>query len=42
MAAFKEHCSFSFWKAKLMKDPEGILQVADKHAMGNFDRITLL
>jgi uncharacterized protein YdeI (YjbR/CyaY-like superfamily) len=41
-AAFKEHCAFTFWKAKLMKDPEGILQVADRHAMGNFDRITSL
>ena len=42
MAGFKEHCSFSFWKAKLMNDPENILQVADKGAMGNFDRITSL
>lgn len=42
MAAFKEHCRFVFWKAKLMKDPEGILQVADKHSMGNFDKITSL
>ena len=42
MAAFKEHCAFGFWKAKLMKDPEGILQVAERHAMGNFDRITSL
>jgi uncharacterized protein YdeI (YjbR/CyaY-like superfamily) len=25
-----------------MKDPEGILQVAERHAMGNFDRITSL
>jgi uncharacterized protein YdeI (YjbR/CyaY-like superfamily) len=42
MAGFKEHCTFSFWKAKLMKDPEGILQVAERAAMGNFDRITSL
>src|SRR6478736_4987919 len=42
MAAFKEHCAFTFWKAKLMKDPEGILQVAERAAMGNFDRITSL
>lgn len=40
MAGFKEHCSFGFWKAKLMNDPEGILQVTDRGAMGNFDRIT--
>jgi uncharacterized protein YdeI (YjbR/CyaY-like superfamily) len=42
IAAFKEHCTFTFWKAKLMKDPESILQVAERHAMGNFDRITSL
>ena len=24
MAAFKEHCAFSFWKAKLMNDPYGL------------------
>jgi len=42
MAAFKEHCTFLFWKAKLMKDPEKILQVEDRGAMGNFDRITSL
>ena len=40
MAAFKEHCSFGFWNASLMKDPESILQVKDKGAMGHFDRIT--
>lgn len=42
IAGFKEHCTFTFWKAKLMKDPENILQVADRHSMGNFDRITSL
>ncbi len=26
MAAFKLHVGFGFWKAKLMKDPEGLLQ----------------
>ena len=40
MAAFKEHCTFLFWKAKLMQDPEKILQVEKRGAMGNFDRIT--
>lgn len=40
MAAFKQHCAFGFWNAPLMKDPEGILQVKDKGAMGHFDRIT--
>jgi len=42
MAAFKEHCAFLFWKASLLKDPEGILQVKDREAMGNFARITSL
>ncbi|HTI07053.1 MAG TPA: YdeI/OmpD-associated family protein [Puia sp.] len=42
MAAFKQHSTFGFWKASLMKDPEGILQVADRHSMGHFDRITTL
>src|SRR5882762_10487209 len=40
MAAFKEHCVFGFWKASIMKDPEGILQIADRHSMGHFDRMT--
>lgn len=40
MASFKQHCSFGFWKASLLKDPEGILQLADKHAMGHFERLT--
>jgi uncharacterized protein YdeI (YjbR/CyaY-like superfamily) len=39
MAAFKEHCSFGFWKAALLKDSAGILHLADKHAMGNLDKI---
>jgi len=40
MAAFKEHCAFGFWNAPLMKDPEGILQIKDRGAMGHLDRIT--
>ncbi len=40
MAAFKEHCAFGFWKASLLKDPNGILQVKDRNAMGHLDRIT--
>jgi uncharacterized protein YdeI (YjbR/CyaY-like superfamily) len=42
MAAFKQHCSFGLWNAPLLKDPEGILQVKDKNAMGHFDRLTSL
>ena len=40
MAAFKQHCSFGLWNAPLLKDPEGILQVKERNAMGHFDRIT--
>jgi hypothetical protein len=29
-------------KAALLKDPEGILQVADRHSMGHLDKITSL
>jgi len=39
MAAFKQHCSFGFWKAALMNDPDKILAVADRHSMGHFNRI---
>jgi uncharacterized protein YdeI (YjbR/CyaY-like superfamily) len=39
MAAFKEHCSFGFWKASLLKDPNDILHLAEKHAMGHFDKL---
>ena len=35
MAAFKQHMSWGFWKAKLMKDPHGLLTVMDKHSMGH-------
>ena len=39
MAAFKEHCAFTFWKASLITDPKGILGQVEKTAMGNFGRI---
>ena len=42
MAAFKAHCSFGFWNASQMKDANDKLQVKDRGAMGNFDRITSL
>jgi uncharacterized protein YdeI (YjbR/CyaY-like superfamily) len=42
MAAFKQHCSFGFWNAPLLKDPAGVLHVKDKNAMGHLDRITSL
>ena len=42
MAAFKEHCSFGFWKASLLKDPDGILHLAEKNSMGHLDRLRSL
>lgn len=42
MAAFKQHCSFGFWKAALMKDDKNVLKVADKHSMGHFEKLTAL
>ncbi len=42
MAGFKQHCSFGFWNASLLKDPEGILHLKDKNSMGHFDRLTSL
>lgn len=42
MAAFKEHCAFSFWKAKLMNDPHGLLEETERTAMGHFGRIRSL
>jgi uncharacterized protein YdeI (YjbR/CyaY-like superfamily) len=42
MAAFKQHCSFGFWNAAQMKDADSKLQVKDRGAMGNFDRLTTL
>src|SRR5450432_1502625 len=42
MAAFKEHCSFGFWKASLLMDPDGILHLAERNSMGHLDRLTSL
>lgn len=41
-AAFKEHCAFSFWKARLMKDPHKLLGEKEEKAMGHFGRIASL
>jgi uncharacterized protein YdeI (YjbR/CyaY-like superfamily) len=40
MAAFKQHCSFGFWKASLLKDPYKVINIMGKTAMGSFERIT--
>jgi uncharacterized protein YdeI (YjbR/CyaY-like superfamily) len=42
MAGFKQHCSFGFWNASLLTDPEGALQIKNKTSMGHFERITSL
>ncbi len=42
MAAFKQHCSFGFWKAALMTDTDGILEITDRAAMGHLGKITSL
>jgi uncharacterized protein YdeI (YjbR/CyaY-like superfamily) len=42
IAAFKEHCAFGFWKAALLKDTEGIMHLAERNAMGHFDRLSSL
>jgi len=42
MAAFKEHCAFSFRKASLMPDTDNILELTEREAMGQLGRITSL
>ncbi|MBK6913690.1 MAG: YdeI/OmpD-associated family protein [Ignavibacteriales bacterium] len=40
MAAFKQHCSFGFWKAALMKDKTLIANAKSESAMGHYGKIT--
>ncbi|MDP4147925.1 MAG: YdeI/OmpD-associated family protein [Bacteroidota bacterium] len=42
MAGFKEHCSFGFWKASLLKDKERILSTGERDGMGHIGKITSL
>jgi len=42
MAAFKQHASFGFWKAALMKDPALAEMAKSEVAMGHLGRITSL
>jgi uncharacterized protein YdeI (YjbR/CyaY-like superfamily) len=42
MAAFKQHASFGFWKASLMKDPVLIETAKSEVAMGHLGRICSL
>ena len=39
MAAFKEHCSFGFWKASLIQDTDNILDIKDRDGMGHIGKI---
>ena len=39
MTSHKAHCSFLFWKGTLMKDPDGVLEIAGKTGMGHFGKI---
>ena len=41
MAAFKQHATFGFWKATLLRS-NGVMPQADESAMGQFGRITRL
>lgn len=41
MAAFKHHVNYGFWKASLMKDPQGILDPVGETSMGG-DKVTSL
>jgi uncharacterized protein YdeI (YjbR/CyaY-like superfamily) len=42
MAAFREHCTFGFWKASLMEDVDKVLEIKDREAMGHLGKITSL
>ncbi len=42
IAGFKQHCKFGFWKASLLKDPQGLLQTYEKAGMGHLDNIASL
>jgi len=39
MAAFKQHCAFTFWKGAVMKDPDDILTLENKTSMGSLGRL---
>jgi len=42
MAAFKEHCSFGFWKASLMKEFKNLFSRMGKLGMGHMGQIRTL
>ncbi len=42
MAAFKEHCSFGFWKASLLQNDDAVLSIKEKEGMGHLGKIESL
>lgn len=42
MASFSQHCTFGFWKSKIMDDPRKILIPVGKSGMGNFGKMESL
>ncbi len=42
MASFKQHCSFGFWKAALMKDYDKLFSTVGETAMGHFGKLSKL
>ena len=40
VAAFKQHCAFGFWKAKLMTDTKLVERAKSEEAMGHLGKIT--
>lgn len=42
MAAFKNHCSFGFWKATLLSDPNKLFSAIGKTAMGHLGQLKSL
>jgi uncharacterized protein YdeI (YjbR/CyaY-like superfamily) len=40
MASFKKHCSFGFWKASILPDPDHILELVGKTSMGSLGQLT--
>jgi uncharacterized protein YdeI (YjbR/CyaY-like superfamily) len=42
MAAFKQHCAFTFWKGDLLSDPNNVLDKARTESMGQLGKLTTL
>jgi uncharacterized protein YdeI (YjbR/CyaY-like superfamily) len=40
MASFKKHCSFGFWKASILSDPDHILELVGKTSMGSLGQLS--